>query len=164
MAERGIGAVGAVQPREWLWQLYVSSRQVYLLSSTEESRKVRGATTDMLGANARTGALRQLSRGEADALGIPWSPTAAAFTHGKGVVFLWATGWTSKVGDVNVTPPALQSLPEALRKQLNLRQANLLHVVCTLPLPHVGSHLVQDEPRFCLGLGDGGRGRMHVGV
>ena len=44
---------------------------------------MRGATADMLGAIARTGALRQQSRGEADALGIPWSPMAAAFTIPK---------------------------------------------------------------------------------
>ena len=80
MTERGIGAVGAVPLPEWLWQVYVSSRQEYLLSSTEESRRVRGAMADMLGAIARTGALRQLSQEVADALGIPWSPTGTAFT------------------------------------------------------------------------------------
>ena len=56
MAEKGIGAVGAVPLPEWLWQVY-GSRQEYLLSSTEESQRVRGATADMLDAIARTGAL-----------------------------------------------------------------------------------------------------------
>ena len=41
---------------------------------------MRGALAEMLGAIARTGVLPQLSRGEADALGILWSPTVAAFT------------------------------------------------------------------------------------
>ena len=38
---------------------------------------------DMLSSIAKTGALQQLSSGEVDALGIPWSPTAAAFTMPK---------------------------------------------------------------------------------
>ena len=71
MAQKGIGSVGAVPLPEWLWQIYVSPRQEFLRSSAEEVRKVRGATADMLSAIARTGALQQLSRQEADALGIP---------------------------------------------------------------------------------------------
>ena len=48
MAQKGIGSVGAVPLPEWLWQIYVSPRQEFLLSSAEEVRKVRGATADML--------------------------------------------------------------------------------------------------------------------
>ena len=83
MAEKGIGTVGTVSLPEWLWQIYVSPRQEFLLSSAEEVRNVRGSTADMLSAIARTGAVQQLSKQEADALGIPWSPTAAAFTNPK---------------------------------------------------------------------------------
>ena len=83
IAQKGIGSVGAVPLPDWLWQIYVSPRQEILLSSAEEVRKVRGPTADMLSAIAGTGALQQLSRQEADALGIPWSPTATAFTIPK---------------------------------------------------------------------------------
>ena len=139
MAERGIGEVGAVRLPEWLWKVYVSSRQEYLVSSTEKSRKLRGGMVDMLGAIARTGALWQLSRGEADALGIPWSPTAAAFTIPKNetkarlILHGVRANLRQREGGYKVprvSLPQIESLAEAFRQGLRGRGANINVTKC----------------------------------
>ena len=152
MAQKGIGSVGAVPLPEWLWQIYVRPRQEFLLSTAEEVRKVQGATAHMLSAIARTGALQQLSRQEADALGIPWSPTAAAFTipknetktrlilHGvRANQRQWEGGY--KVPRVSL--PQVESLAEAFSQGLRGRGANIDVTKCywSILLPEGKSHL-----------------------
>ena len=171
MAQKGIGSVGAVPLPEWLWQIYVSPRQELLLSSAEEVRKVRGATADMLSAIARTGALQQLSRQEADALGVPWSPTAAAFTipknETKARLILhgvranqrhWEGGykrqWEGGYKVPRVSLPQVESLAEAFSQGLRGWGANIDVTNCywSIVLPEGKSHLSR--------VGGGG---VHVG-
>ena len=158
MAQKGIGSVGAVPLPEWLWQIYVSPRQEFLLSSAEEVRKVRGGTADMLSAIARTGALQQLSK---QALGIPWSPTAVAFTipknetkarlilHGvRANQRQWEGGY--KVPRVSL--PQVESLAEVFSQGLRGWGANIDVTNCywSIPLPEGKSHLFRGGGEECM--------------
>ena len=161
MAAKGIGSVGAVPLPGWLWQIYVSPRQEFLLSSAEEVRKVRRATADMLSAIARTGVLRQLSKQEADALGIPWSPTAAAFTipknetkarlilHGvRANQRQWEGGY--KVPRVSL--PQVESVAEVFSQGLRGWGANIDVTNCywSILLPEGKSHLFHVGGEECM--------------
>ena len=156
--------MGAVPLPEWLWQIYVSPRQEFLLSSAEEVRTVRGATADMLSAIARTGALQQLSKQEADALGIPWSPTAAAFTipqnetearlilHG---VRANQRQWEGGCKVPRVSLPQVESLAEAFSQALRGLGAIIDVTNCywAILLPEGKSHLFRvggEECMWCL--------------
>ena len=158
MARKGIRSVGAVPLPEWLWQIYVSPRQEFLLSSAEEVPMVWGATADMLSAIARTGALQQPSKQEADALGIPWSPTAAAFTipknETKARLILHGVRanqrqWEGGFKVPRVSLPQLESLAEAFSQGLRGWGANIDLTNCywSILLPEGQSHV------FCVGGG-----------
>ena len=158
MAKKGIGSVGAVPLPEWLWQIYVSPRQEFLLSSAEEVRKVRGATASAI---ARTGALQQLSKQEADALGIPWSPTAAAFTipknETKARLILHGVRanqrqWEGGYKVLRVSLPQVESLAEAFSQGLRGWGANIDVTNCywSILLPEGKSHLFRVGGEECM--------------